>query len=64
MTVYEAKDYINVFDAGQSAVDRGDYRHAYDCFMACLEYKNRYEPYDERTIENLEKLVKNMEALL
>lgn len=62
MTVYTADEYVNIYDGGQEAVDRGDYRSAYDHFMACLEYKKRYEPWNESEISMLERLVSNCNA--
>ena len=62
MTVYTAKEYINIYTGGQTAVDRGDYRSAYDHFMACLEYKQRYEPWNEKEISDLQYKVAQCEA--
>jgi hypothetical protein len=59
MTVYTAKEYVNIFDGGQSAIDRGDYRCAYDHFMACLAYKKKYEPWNDSEISMLERLISN-----
>ncbi len=40
MTVYNPKDYDNVYTGGQVQFDMENYRSAYDHFMACIEYKN------------------------
>ena len=63
MTIYTAREYNNVYDGGQQAVDRGDYRSAYDHFMACLKYKKRYESWNETEISHLEYLVKQCNAM-
>lgn len=51
------KEYIQRYDSGQSAVDRGQWRLAYDCFNDCLEYLKYYEPWRESEISLLKKLV-------
>ncbi len=56
------KEYIQRYDAGQTAVDRGKWRLAYDCFFDCLEYLRYYEPWRESDINKLEKLVKDCNA--
>lgn len=58
ITIYTAREYDNCYTSGQEAIDRGDYRCAYDHFMACLEYKKQYEYWDEDGIRHLERLVK------
>lgn len=50
------KEYIDRYDAGQEAVNRGSFRLAYDCFMDCIGYLKRYEPWREDEIEHLQKL--------
>lgn len=64
MTVYTAKEYPDIYDGGQEAVNRGDYRSALDHFMACLEYKKEYEPWNDDEINKLKYLVKQCEAAI
>ncbi len=52
-----------MYIGGQETVDRGDYRAAYDHFMACLEYKKQYESWNETEINPLEYLVKQCNAM-
>lgn len=53
------KEYIQRYDAGQTAVDRGQWRLAYDCFNDCLEYLKYYEPWRESEISKLKRIVNN-----
>lgn len=53
------KEYIQRYDSGQTAVDRGQWRLAYDCFNDCLEYLKYYEPWRESEISLLNKLVRD-----
>lgn len=57
MTVYNPKDYDNVYTGGQVQFDMENYRSAYALFMACIEYKKRYEGWDETTINHLQYLI-------
>lgn len=63
MTIYKADEYDNIYTGGQTAVNKGDYRAAYDHFMACLEYKKQYESWNETEINYLEYLVKQCKAM-
>lgn len=42
--------------AGQTAVDNGEWRIAYDCFNDCKAYLERYRPWDTDEIAKLGKL--------
>ena len=53
------KEYLNRYDAGQFAVDRNDWRLAYDCFMDCQQYLKYYEPWNEIEIKKMEVLISN-----
>lgn len=44
------KEYIQRYDAGQSAVDRNQWRLAYDCFNDCLQYLKYYEPWRDADV--------------
>lgn len=63
MTVYKASEYDNILTGGYEQMDRGNYRSAFDHFMACLEYKKRYEAWNESEISKLEYLVKQCNAM-
>jgi hypothetical protein len=62
--ISNGKEFDNRFLAGQQAVDRGNWRLAYDCFMDCLEYLRYYEAWREAEIKYLEKLIKNCVAMI
>lgn len=61
--IVTGKEYDNRYTAGQQAVDRGDWRMAYDCFSDCLEYLKYYEPWRDDEIDELAKLVKHCNAM-
>ena len=50
--------------AGQEAVDRGNWRLAYDCFRDCWEYLKYYEPWREDDIAYYEKLVERCKEMI
>lgn len=62
--ISSGKEYDNRFMAGQEAVNRGNWRLAYDCFMDCWEYLKYYESWREEEIEYLEKLVKRCDEMI
>lgn len=62
MTVYTAKEYTNILDGGYVQMGMGNYRSAYDHFMACIEYKKRYEPWNVDEIERLQSLADKCNA--
>lgn len=61
--ITDSWEYTNRYDAGQVAVNNGNWRLAFDCFNDCLEYLKRKEPWRENEISNLEKLVENCNAM-
>jgi hypothetical protein len=61
--ISDEKEYLNRYDAGQTAVNRGQWRLAYDCFNDCLEYLKYYEPWRETDIDLLKKLVSDCNAM-
>lgn len=56
--ITKEKEYINRYDSGYEAMDRNDWREAYNCFNDCLEYLKYYQSWREKEIEKLEFLVK------
>ena len=59
MAIFSGKEYIQRYDAGQKAVENGNWRLAFACFNDCLQYLKYYEPYRVSDIEELERLVDN-----
>lgn len=63
MAIFSGKEYIQRYDAGQEAVNNGNWRLAYDCFNDCLQYLKRNEPYRTEDIIHLEKLVDDCNSM-
>ncbi len=61
--IVTGKDFDNRYAAGQEAVNRGEWRLAYDCFNDCLQYLKYYESWREDEISQLEKLVDQCNAM-
>lgn len=59
MAIFNEKEYIQRYDAGQKAVDNGNWRLVYDCFNDCLQYLKWYKPHCKTDIAKLERLVDN-----
>lgn len=57
MSIFNGKEYINRYDAGQEAINNSNWRIAYDCFMDCKEYLKRESPWEVSKIEHLEYLI-------
>ncbi len=57
MAIFNEWQYINRYDAGQEAVNRGDWRTAYDCFMDCKGYIEHDRAWDDDEISKLDKLI-------
>lgn len=55
MAIFNGKEYIERYDAGQKAVDNGNWRLAFDC----LQYLKRNESWRTSDISGLERLVDN-----
>lgn len=62
--ISDGRELDNRSVAGQQAVDRGNWRLAYDCFMDCLEYLKYYEAWREDDIKKYEKLVKRCDEMI
>ncbi|MBE6799561.1 MAG: hypothetical protein E7525_07335 [Ruminococcaceae bacterium] len=56
MAIFSEYEYLNRYTAGQTAVDRGEWRIAFDCFNDCKAYLERYRSWDTEEIRKLEKL--------
>ncbi len=56
MAIFNDWELNNREAAGYAAVDRGDWRLAYDCFMDCLRYIMRERAWDEEAIARYEAL--------
>lgn len=56
MAIFNDWEYSNRETAGQTAVNNGEWRIAYDCFMDCKGYLERYRPWETERIEYFEKL--------
>jgi hypothetical protein len=54
--IITGKQYDNRYTSGQEAVNRGEWRVAYDCFMDCLEYLKYNEPWRDSEMSELERL--------
>lgn len=63
MAIFSDKEYMNRYDAGQEAVDRGHWRLAYDCFMDCKAYLEREQPWNTDEIEMLERLIERCNSM-
>lgn len=63
MAIFSGKEYIQRYDAGQEAVNNGNWRLAFDCFNDCLHYLKREEPYRTDEIYDLERLVDNCNSM-
>lgn len=63
MAIFSEKEYIQRYDAGQKAVDDGNWRLAFDCFNDCLQYLKWNEPNRISEIANLERLVDNCNCM-
>lgn len=59
MAIFSEREYIQRYDAGQKAVDNGNWRLAFDCFNDCLQYLKWNAPYRTSEIASLERLVDN-----
>ncbi len=58
MTIFNEKEFMNRYDQGQLAVNKGNWRIAYDCFMDCKGYLERYRPWDDDEISRMDRLAK------
>lgn len=61
--ISNGKQYDNRYMAGHQAVERGDWRMAYDCFRDCSEYLKYYEPWREDEIAKLGVLIEQCRAM-
>lgn len=57
MAIFSGKEYDNRYTAGQEAVNRGNWRLAYDCFKDCKGYIERTRPCDKDEIRHLDYLI-------
>lgn len=58
MAIFNDWEYSNRLTAGQTAVDRGEWRIAFDCFKDCKAYLIREQPWNDKEINRLEYLIK------
>lgn len=63
MAIFNDTQYTNRYDAGQQAVNRGDWRMAFDCFKDCKEYLEYDEPWREEEIEHLGYLIRQCQKM-
>ena len=61
MAIFNDWELNNREAAGYAAIDRDDWRLAYDCFMDCLRYIMRERSWDEEAIARYEALVERCE---
>lgn len=64
MAIFNDWEYTNRYDAGQQAVNRGDWRLAFDCFKDCKAYLEDTQPWNEDQIEHLEKLINRVHSMI
>jgi len=58
MAIFNDWEYSNRYTAGQTAMDSGNWRMAFDCFKDCKGYLERTQPWNEEDIKHLEELIK------
>lgn len=58
MAIFNDREYSNRYTAGETAMDNGNWRMAFDCFKDCKAYLERIQPWNSGEIEHLEKLIK------
>lgn len=57
MAIFSEWEYNNRFTAGQTAIDRGEWRTAFDCFKDCKGYIERYRSWDTDELRSLDRLI-------
>lgn len=61
--VSNEKELSNRETAGYEAMDRGNWRLAYDCFRDCYEYLKYYESWREDDIEKFKNLYEKCNSM-